>query len=237
MADDVQRDARAVIGQLLRLPVALTRSALLVPDLVTRSARLLEDIAGIVAAAEELLAVVNATVTRIAKTADAAAALPERVVHVIKQTEQLPHRIGKVIEETEHLPLRVARVIEQSEHLPGQAVVVIERAGKVFENATHLVTEIDGMPERLRPLVEALADLDPGVATQLGHLIPTIGPLLTRLEDEVIPSVASLQSLVPVVELLHLNVGELQTVVAEVGKLIGSMPGASILRRRAEREP
>ena len=93
------------------------------------------------------------------------------------------------------------------------------------------------MPERLRPLVEALADLDPGVATQLGHLIPTIGPLLTRLEDEVIPSVASLQSLVPVVELLHLNVGELQTVVAEVGKLIGSVPGASLLRRRAEREP
>ncbi len=136
------------------------------------------------------------------------------------------------------LPHRVAKVIEDAEHLPGQAVVVIERAGGVFDRATHLVTEMDGMPERLRPLVEALADLDPGVATQLGRLIPTIGPLLTRLEDEVIPSVASLQSLVPVVELLHLNVGELQTVVAEVGKLIGGMPGASLLRRRAaEREP
>jgi len=215
-------DARAVIGDLLRLPVALTRSALLVPALVTQASRILEDIAGIVAATEELLGVVNTTLTRITKTADAAAALP--------------HRVAKVLEQTEHLPHRVATVIEQTEHLPGQAIVVIERAGGVFERATHLVSEVDGMPERLRPLVEALADLDPGVATQLGHLIPTIGPLLARLEDEVIPSVASLQSLVPVVELLHLNVGELQAVVAEVGKLIGSVPGASLLRRRAERE-
>ncbi len=202
------RDVRTVLGELAGLPLALTRSALLVPGLVTQASRILDDIAGIVAATEELLAVVNATLTRIAKTADAAATLPHRV----------------------------AKVIEQAEHLPGQAVVVIERAGGVFESATHLVTEIDGMPQRLRPLVEALAELDPGVATQLGRLIPTIGPLLTRLEDEVIPSVASLQGLVPVVELLHLNVGELQAVVAEVGKLIGSVPGASLLRRRAERE-
>ena len=202
------RAARTVLGDLLGLPFALTRSALLVPGLVTQASRILEDIAGIVGATEELLAVVNATLTRVAKTADAAAALPHRV----------------------------AKVIEQTEHLPGQAIVVIERAGGVFDSAAHLVTEIDGMPERLRPLVEALADLDPGVATQLGRLIPTIGPLLTRLEDEVIPSVASLQGLVPVVELLHLNVGELQAVVAEVGKLIGSVPGASLLRRRADRE-
>jgi uncharacterized protein YoxC len=206
---DLPRDARGMIGDLVRLPVALTRSALLVPGLVTQASRILEDIAGIVAATQELLSLVNTTVTRVAKTADAAAGLPHRV----------------------------ARVIEDAEHLPSQAVVVIERAGGVFDRATHLVTEMDGMPERLRPLVEALADLDPGVATQLGRLIPTIGPVLTRLEDEVIPSVASLQGLVPVVELLHLNVGELQAVVAEVGKLIGSMPGASLLRRRAEREP
>lgn len=202
------RDVRTVLGELAGLPLALTRSALLVPGLVTQASRILDDIAGIVAATEELLAVVNTTLTRIAKTADAAATLPHRV----------------------------AKVIEQAEHLPGQAVVVIERAGSVFESATHLVTEIDGMPQQLRPLVEALAELDPGVATQLGRLIPTIGPLLTRFEDEVIPSVASLQGLVPVVELLHLNVGELQAVVAEVGRLIGSVPGASLLRRRAERE-
>src|SRR4051812_33820173 len=173
---DLPRDARAMIGDLVRLPVTLTRSALLVPGLVTQASRILEDIAGTVAATEELLSLVNTTVTRVAKTADAAAGLPHRV----------------------------AKVIADAEHLPGQAVVVIERAGGVFDRATHLVTEMDGMPERLRPLVEALADLDPGVATQLGRLIPTIGPLLSRLEDEVIPSVASLQSLVPVVELLHL---------------------------------
>jgi uncharacterized protein YoxC len=231
------RDARALIGDLIGLPFALTRSALLVPEMVVRASKIMDDIAGIVAAAEELLGVVNATLTRIAKTADAAAALPNRVAQVIEQTEHLPHRVIQVIEQSEHLPRRVAEVIEQSEHLPGRAVVVIERAVGVFDSATHLVSEIDGMPERLRPLVEALSDLDPGVATQLGHLIPTIGPLLSRLEDEVIPSVASLQSLVPVVELLHLNVGELQSVVAEVGKLIGSVPGASLLRRRAEREP
>ena len=203
------RDARTLLGELMGLPIALTRSALLVPGLVTQASKILGDIAGIVAATDELLGVVNTTLTRIAKTADAAAVLPGRV----------------------------AKVIEQTEHLPGQAVVVIEQAGGVFQSATQLVTDIDGMPERLRPLVEALAELDPGVATQLGQLIPTIGPLLSRLEDEVIPSVASLQSLVPVVELLHLNVGELQAVVVEVGKLIGSVPGASLLRRRAEREP
>ena len=62
-----------MIGDLVRLPVALTRSALLVPGLVTQASRILEDIAGIVAATEELLSVVNTTVTRVAKTADAAA--------------------------------------------------------------------------------------------------------------------------------------------------------------------
>jgi hypothetical protein len=201
-------DARSTLAELIGLPLALTRSVLLVPGLVAQAARILDDIAGIVAATEEVLEVVNATVTRVAITAEAASALPHRV----------------------------AKVIEQSEHLPAQAVVVIDRAGGVFDSATHLVTQMDGIPERLLPLVDALAELDPGVAAQLGHLIPTIGPLLTRLEDEVIPSVASLQSLVPVVELLHLNVGELQAVVSEVGKLIAGMPGASLLRRRADRE-
>lgn len=127
-------------------------------------------------------------------------------------------------------------MIEQSEALPGRAVDVIERATGVFDGATTLVAEVEGLPERLRPLVDALADLDPGVATQLGRLIPTIAPLLARLEEEVIPSVASLQGLVPVVELLHRNVGELQTVVTEVGKLLSSVPGAGRLLRRADRE-
>jgi len=197
---------RATLGELLALPVSLTRSAMLVPGIVNQAARIMEDIAAIVGAADEVLEVVRGTVTRIQHTADAAASLPKRVAHVIEQTEALP----------------------------GQAFGVIERATGVFDGANSLIGQIDAIPERLRPLVDALAELDPGVATQLGHLIPTVGPLLSRLESEVIPSVMSIQSLVPVVELLHRNVDELQSVVSEVGKLLASVPGASMLRRRAD---
>ncbi len=199
-------DVRTTLLELLALPVQLTRSAMLVPGLVNQAARIMEDIAGVAAAADEVLDVVRGTVMRIQHTADAAAALPKRV----------------------------ARVIEASEALPGQAFGVIERATGVFDGATVLIGEIDGIPDRLRPLIDALAELDPGVATQLGHLIPTVGPLLSRLESEVIPSIMSIQALVPVVELLHRNVDELQSVVSEVGKLLGSVPGASMLRRRVD---
>ncbi len=199
---------RAVVGELVSLPFQLTRSAMLVPAMVNQAARLLEDIAHIVEAADELLEVVRHTLTRIQHTAEAASALPKRVAHLI----------------------------EASEALPGQAVHVIQHAGGVFDGAGELIAEIDGMPARLRPLVEALAELDPGVATQLGHLIPTIGPLLNRLEVEVIPSLSSIQGLVPVVELLHRNVDELQAIVGEVGKLLTAVPGASLLLRRADRE-
>jgi ABC-type transporter Mla subunit MlaD len=200
-------DVRTTLGELALLPWQLTRSALLVPRLVARTASILDDISAIVGAVDDLLSATRTTLTRIQHTADAAAALPTRVAHVI----------------------------EQSEALPGRAVMVIDRGMGVFDGAGTLIGELDAL-DRLRPLIDALAELDPGVATQLGRLIPSIGPLLTRLEDEVIPSVGALQTLVPVVELLHRNVSELQTVVTEVGKLLGSVPGAGILRRRADRD-
>ncbi len=255
-------ELRSTLGELWALPGQLTRSALLVPGMVNRASRVLEDVARIVEAVDELLDVVRGTLTRIEHTADAAAALPKRMarvleqteglpaavaavveqtealpgrlVQMLEQTEALPGRVVHVLEQTETLPRRVAHLLEQSEVLPGQAVVVIERASGVFDGATDLIAEIDGLPAQLRPLVTALAELDPGVATQLGHLIPTLGPLLTRLEEEVIPSVMSINSLVPVVELLHRNVDELSSVVSQMGKLISSVPGASMLRRRAD---
>jgi len=199
---------RSTLGELFALPFSLTRSAMLVPGMVNQAARILEDIARVVETADELVEAARGTLNRIHHTAEAASALPKRVAHII----------------------------EASEALPGQAVHVIQNASGVFDGAGALVAEIDGMPARLRPLFDALSELDPGVATQLGHLIPTIGPLLSRLEVEVIPSLASIQGLVPVVELLHRNVDELQSIVAEVGKLLTAVPGASRLLRRADRE-
>ena len=83
-----------MIGELLGLPgradpLRSARARARVPGVAH-----LEDIAAIVAATEEVLGVVNTTLTHIAKTADAAAALPHRVAKVIEQTEHLPRRVA-----------------------------------------------------------------------------------------------------------------------------------------------
>jgi hypothetical protein len=202
-------DVRTALGELIALPWRLTRSALLVPGLVNQASRIMEDIVRIVAAAEELLALVSGTLSLVQQTAEAAAILPRRVARMLEQSEQLPHLAG----------------------------LAIERATGVFDGASTLIGQIDGMPARLRPLIDAFASLDPGVAAQLGHLIPSVGPLMSRIEDEVIPSVASLEGLAPAVETLHLNVGELESMLNDFGKLLALLPGASSLLQRRRVDP
>ena len=79
-----------MLGELVALPVTLTRSAMLVPGMVNQAAGVLDDVARIVAAVDELVDVARGTLSRVQHTAEAASTLPKRVSHIIEASEALP---------------------------------------------------------------------------------------------------------------------------------------------------
>lgn len=109
----------------------------------------------------------------------------------------------------------------------------------------------------LQPAVQALAALDAGTITRLvadlslltggvRQLDPSllddatatvraVPQLISTVESELLPALASLEGLVPVVAQLGVQVDNLDSAVADVGSLLGGIPGAARLLKRGER--
>jgi ABC-type transporter Mla subunit MlaD len=168
---------------------------------------------------ESVLQQLTSVATRAAVVLDAIEDMPARVDVVIGQAEPLASRVDAVVDRAEPVAARIEALLDRAEEVPDRIEALLVRAGAV-------TSAIEALVASVQPVVTVLAELDPKVVEQL----------VTDV-TEVLPAIRSLEQLVPVVSGLGDQVTNLDRTVADVGAMLGGIPGAARLLKRGETRP
>jgi ABC-type transporter Mla subunit MlaD len=152
------------------------------------------------------------------------------VVPLVRLPVTLVEGIESVIEQATHVATRAARVVDRAEPVAARIEALLDRAEQVPDRIDVLLVRsaeaaaaVESLVASLQPFVTALAAVDPAAV-----------PALVTEAAELVPALRSLEQLVPVVSQLGSQVDNLDRTVAEVGTLLGGLPGAARLLKRGE---
>jgi len=149
--------------------------------------------------------------------------LVEGIESVIEQATHVATRAAGVVDRAEPITSRIEALLDRAEAVPDRIDALLLRSGSVADDVQSLVASAGAALAAVQPAVRALADLEPEVVSGL------VGEAV-----ELLPALRSLQELVPVVSQLGTQVDSLDRTVADVGALLGGIPGAARLLKRGE---
>jgi ABC-type transporter Mla subunit MlaD len=152
--------------------------------------------------------------------------------------------IGSVVP-LARLPLTLVEglesVIEQATHVATRAARIADRAEPITDRIEALLDRAETVPDRIEEVLVRSADLAAAVGAlledataTLASVKPAIDAGLVREVADLLPALRSLEQLVPVVSQLGVQVDNLDRTVADVGALLGGLPGAARLLKRGE---
>ena len=145
------------------------------------------------------------------------------VVPLVRLPITLVEGIESVIEQATHLATRAAVVIDRAEVLADKIDALVVRSSAAAESVEAVVADAAASLAAVRPAVDALASVP----------AETISSAVAEA-IELLPALRSLEQLVPVVSQLGTQVDNLDRTVADVGALLGGIPGAARLLKRGE---
>lgn len=149
------------------------------------------------------------------------------VVPIFRLPVTLLEGIESVLEQATHVATRAARIADRAEPITDRIEALLDRAEGVPDRIDALLVRSTGIAGAVQALVqEATATLN---AVQ-----PAVDAGLVQDVLELLPALRSLEQLVPVVSQLGVQVDNLDRTVADVGALLGGIPGAARLLKRGE---
>ena len=201
----VRLDPIALLDGLAGLPASLAR----LPRMFDGVELLIAGVGTLLGRVEVVLAGVEETLASVGPVVAAASTAVDRVPPLLDSVSSAVDRVPPLLDSVSSAALRVDELVVESDRIRASIAVLA-----------------DG-------LAPVLAGIDPALVANLDRALVSLGPVLGRLDDEVIPAVTSLEALVPAVDALNTQVQQLQVVVGEVGAMLGGIPGAARLRKRA----
>lgn len=156
-----------------------------------------------------------------------------RAAAVLDAIEGMPDRVSAVLAVAEPTAVRIEAVLDEAERIPARIDAVLKRAEALTKKVDGVVADAAATLASIQPAVSAIAALEPGLITSLiEEAAQGVPQLLTAVEEQLLPALASLEQLVPVVEHLGVQVDHLDATVADVGAMLGGIPGAARLLKR-----
>lgn len=149
--------------------------------------------------------------------------LVEGIESVLQQATHIATRAATVVDRAEPITTRIEALLDRAEQVPDRIDVLLERSGAIADSVHAVVADATATLASLQPAVAALAELEAEVVSGL------VGEAV-----ELLPALRSLEQLVPVVSQLGTQVDNLDRTVADVGALLGGIPGAARLLKRGE---
>ena len=139
--------------------------------------------------------------------------LVEGIESVIEQATHIATRAAVIADRAEPITDRIEALLDRAESVPGRIDALLDRSERVAQEVHALVKELTETLAAVQPAVDA------GVVQEILDLLPAL---------------RSLEQLVPVVSQLGGQVDNLDRTVADVGALLGGIPGAARLLKRGE---
>lgn len=149
--------------------------------------------------------------------------LIEGIESVIEQATHVATRAATIADRAEPITTRIEALLDRAEDVPDRIDVLLDRSSAIADSLQAVVDEATASLAAIRPAVTVLAELEAEVLSGL------VGDAV-----ELLPALRSLEQLVPVVSHLGAQVDNLDRTVADVGALLGGIPGAARLLKRGE---
>jgi ABC-type transporter Mla subunit MlaD len=135
--------------------------------------------------------------------------------------------IESVIEQATHVATRAARIADRAEPITDRIEALLDRAEEVPDRIDKLLVRSNAIADKVQALVN-------DASTTLAAVRPAVDAGLVQEVMDLLPALRSLEQLVPVVSQLGTQVDNLDRTVADVGALLGGIPGAARLLKRGE---
>jgi len=149
------------------------------------------------------------------------------VVPLARLPITLVEGIESVLEQATHVATRAARIADRAEPIADRIEALLDRAEVVPDR-------IDALLDRSSAVADAVTALVADANATLAQVRPTLDAGLVQDVVDLLPALRSLEQLVPVVSQLGAQVDNLDRTVADVGALLGGIPGAARLLKRGE---
>lgn len=179
------------------------------------------------------------------------------VAPLVRLPITLVQGVEPLLESLAAVATRALTLLDDVEELPGRIREVLERADTISSRVDAVVNDAAAAIARVTPAVEVLAALDLEVLARITPLLDDLGVLLagtrgldpslvedgqkaihavpiliSAVEDDLLPALANLEALVPVVAQLGVYVDHLDGTVTDVSSLLAGIPGAARLLKR-----
>jgi hypothetical protein len=177
--------------------------------------------------------------------------LPLTVVHgvepLLEQLGSVATRALALLDDVEDIPQRIRTVLARAEALTTGVDDVMGKADEAVARATAAIAGVEpavkvlaalelSVLETLTPLIAdlgavlaGLRQLDPSLVEDGISVVRSVPELMTTVDEKLLPALASLEGLVPVVAQLGVHVDHLD---GTVGALVAGIPGAARLLKR-----
>jgi hypothetical protein len=173
------------------------------------------------------------------------------VVHgvepLIEQLGSVATRALALLDDVEDIPQRIRTLLARAEAITTGVDGVMARADEAVARATAAIAGVEpavavlaalelSVLETLSPLIAdlgavlaGLRALDPSLVDDGISVVRAVPELMTTVDQKLLPALASLEGLVPVVAQLGVHVDHLD---GTVGALVAGIPGAARLLKR-----
>jgi hypothetical protein len=174
---------------------------------------------------------------------DAVEGIPARIERVLTTAEQVAARVEAVVVTTEALTTQVGAVLKKANALTGKVDRVVTDAASTLASVSPAVEHVAALEADLLAtlvadlsvLLAGVRALDPGLVDHGTASLRAVPTLMTTVDEQLLPALAQLEALVPVVAQLGVHVDHLDGTVHDVGALLAGIPGAARLLKRGER--
>ena len=146
-----------------------------------------------------------------------------RVLELLPQAEELLVRASAAID-------RVVAVTDEAGVVVTRTSGVVDRAAAQVARLTPLLDGLEPPLTKLQPTLEVLADTThPDEVAALIRLVDHLPELTTRMEEDVMPVMATLGSVAP-------DIHDLLAVSRELNDMLAKLPGVGRIKRRIDEQ-
>jgi hypothetical protein len=157
-------------------------------------------------------------------------ALVERGGEALEMLLAAAPRVGMLLDEAERLLKDVDGLITRIEGTRRDADALVSRAEEPVRRTTALVAALEPSLTALQPTLQRLAETtDPREVDALVGLVDHLPLLVDKLENDMLPILATLRSVAP-------DLHDLLDVSRELNEMLGKIPGMGRIKQRVDEQ-